>query len=99
MRDTVPLLAQTYGHRDAAEAGRKVGEITANVLIAVILTWGLIKLFRWGYRRRNEVRYGLIQIWNLLKELSGFWAVLILLALFGVLVGWLAPILPKWLFP
>ncbi len=87
MRDTVQLLAQTYGHRDAAEAGKGVGKITAKILIAVILAWGLLNLFRWGYRRRNDVRYRVIQIWDLLKQFFGFWSILILLGLFGVLMG------------
>jgi hypothetical protein len=50
MSNTVPLvLAQqggpTYGHRDAYEGGRKVGEIMVYVMFAAVLIWGLLKLF------------------------------------------------------
>jgi hypothetical protein len=42
------LLAQgtgqpTYGHRDAYEAGQKVGEITFYVLMATVLAWCITK--------------------------------------------------------
>ena len=51
MSDTRPIvLAQqggpTYGHRDAYEGGRKVGEITFYVVVGVLVIWVVKKLFQ-----------------------------------------------------
>jgi hypothetical protein len=51
MDHSVPVvLAQQggppNGNREAYEAGRKVGEITVYAMVAAILIWGLLKLFK-----------------------------------------------------
>ena len=51
MSDTVLLLAQTFGHRDAYEGGKTVGQITFYVMLGVIVIWGLPKLLRRILRR------------------------------------------------
>jgi hypothetical protein len=35
-----------YGHRDAYENGKKVGQITVYVMVGAILIWGVLKLLR-----------------------------------------------------
>lgn len=35
-----------YGHRDAYETGRKIGEVTAQVMACTIVLWLLVKLFK-----------------------------------------------------
>jgi hypothetical protein len=51
MNDSVLLLlaqqgGPTDGHREAYEGGRKIGEITFYAMVAAILVWGLVKLFK-----------------------------------------------------
>ena len=51
MGDPLPVvLAQqggpTYGHREAYEQGRKIGDIMVYAMVAAILIWGLSKLFK-----------------------------------------------------
>jgi hypothetical protein len=68
---TVPLLAQTYGHREAQEMGRKVGEITADVMLGVILIWGLLKLFEMLASRKLWIKEKIILIWFWIKLFFG----------------------------